>query len=409
MKAIQFQATTGRYVLGSLLGKVAPAVLWSGLSCTQMVDSDEPALPGDDWVKTKTRYGGICGTDLKTIHLGISTYYSPLASERFILGHENVGTIVEVGPAVVDWQPGERVVVEPTLWCIPRGFTELCEFCAKGEINRCIRTTEGTISPGLHTGACSETGGSWSAHFVAHVSQLYAIPDNVTDENAVLVEPFACGVHAALQRFPKDEETVLIVGAGTIGLCTLAALRGLGSNARLIILARYDFQAEAAKKLGASEVISMDRHTDYYAAIGELTHAQVKRPILGRRIMVGGADTTFECVGTKLSVGDALRMTRSGGRVVISGAPGVLKGLDWTPLFYQELIVSGAYIFDHNEWYLGQRRSSYEIAIELMAGGNVDIGWLVTHRFALKAFKEALALLDKREQHAAIKAVFQFE
>lgn len=409
MKAIQFQATTGRYVTGTALKKFVPGILWSGLSCTRLIETEEPSLPADDWVKIRTRVGGICGTDTKTVHLDISMYYSPLASTSFILGHENVGTIAEPGPSVGDWETGERVVVEPTLWCKPRGFDDLCQFCAQGETNRCVRVTEGDVSPGLQIGACTETSGSWSPYFVAHVSQLYRVPDNVSDENAVLIEPFACGVHAALKNFPKDDETVLIVGAGTFGLCTLAALRGLGSKARLIVLARYPFQAQAAKKLGASEVVSARADKELFAKIGALTSAQVKKPILGRRIMVGGADVTFECVGTGSSIDDSMRMTRAGGCVILAGAPGVLKNFDWTAAFYKELTIKGAYIFNHNEWYHGRKQKSYDVAIDLMATGKVDLGWMVTHRFRLDAFRHAMRLLGRRGHHEAIKAVFEFD
>jgi threonine dehydrogenase-like Zn-dependent dehydrogenase len=345
---------------------------------------------------------------MKSIHLDISMYYSPLASTSFILGHENVGTIVEVGPQAGEWQAGERVVVEPTLWCKPRGFDDLCEFCAKGEINHCLRTTEGDLSPGLQIGACADTGGSWGPYFVAHESQLYRLPDTVTDENAVLIEPFACGVHAAIQHFPKDDETVLIVGAGTIGLCTIAALRGLGSQARLIVLARYPHQVEAAKKLGADHVIMTKDESDLFAQIGELTNGQVKKPILGKEIMVGGADVTFECVGSQAAVDDALRLSRSRGKVAIAGAPGEIKKLDWTPLFYQELQVSGAYIFNHAEEYEGKIRKTYDIAIELMASGKVDLGWMVTHRFALDDFKQAIRLPEKKSKDQVIKVVYEF-
>ncbi len=246
--------------------------------------------------------------------------------------------------------------------------------------------------------ACANTSGSWSPYFVAHMSQLYRLPDTITDENAVLIEPFACGVHAALQNFPQDDETVLIIGAGTIGLCMVAALRGLGSQARLIVSARYPFQADAASKLGADHMIVADDESELFAKVSDLIGAEVKKPILGKEIMVGGADVTFECVGTQVAVDDALRLTCSGGRVAIAGAPGEMKKLDWTPLFFQELKVRGAYIFNHAERYDGKIKRTFDIAIELMASGKVDLGWMVTHRFALDDFKQALRLLGKKSQ-----------
>lgn len=408
MRAIQFEATTGRYLIGIALKNVIPSILWSGLSCTSVVETAEPASPANDWVKIKTRYGGICGTDMKSIHLDISMYYSPLASTTFILGHENVGSIVEVGPMAGDWQIGDRVVVEPTLWCKPRGISDLCTHCARGEINRCLHVTEGDLPSGLQIGACAGTGGSWSPYFLAHKSQLYRLPDEVSDENAVLIEPFACGIHAALKCFPNDDQTVLIIGAGTIGLCTLAALRGLGSQARVISIAKYPYQAEAARKLGSDHVVVSSDDSEVFAQVGDLTGATVKKPLLGKEIMIGGPDVTFECVGNDTAVDNALRLTRSGGRVAIAGAPGEIKKLDWTSLFFQELQVTGAYIFNHAEQAEGQIRKTFDLAIDLMASGKVDLGWMVTHRFALEDFEHAFRLLENKSQTNAIKAVFNF-
>ncbi len=232
MNAIQFNLTVPRYVLGKTIGKVYPQVLWNGLSCTDLAEETAvPELRGPDWVRVKTRYGGICGSDLSTIHLNVSPYYSPFSSYPFTFGHENVGYLAELGSDVTGWEVGERVVVEPTLWCRPRGFADLCFYCAKGEINRCERLTEGPMAPGRSTGFCRDTGGSWSEYFLAHESQLYRVPAGLSDENVLMVEPFACGLHAVLQNMPADSDTVAVLGAGTIGLVTLAALRALGSQA----------------------------------------------------------------------------------------------------------------------------------------------------------------------------------
>src|SRR5215218_3410124 len=97
MKAIQFDAAIPRYALGLAGQKVSSSILWSGLSCTQMQEVPALALPNDEWVKVKTRYGGICGTDTGTIHLHTSPYLSPFSSFPFTFGHENMGTISEAG------------------------------------------------------------------------------------------------------------------------------------------------------------------------------------------------------------------------------------------------------------------------------------------------------------------------
>ncbi|MEK6221102.1 MAG: alcohol dehydrogenase catalytic domain-containing protein [Chloroflexota bacterium] len=204
MKAVQFKVTIPKYAFGLAVGKIYPPLLWSGFSCTSMQTIPQPTLINEEWVRIKTRYGGICGSDLGAIYLTSSPYYTPFISDPATLGHENDGYIDEVGSAVSGWQKGDRVVVEPFLWCGPRGFAsdEMCEFCARGEINLCEHTTMGTIAPGVQMGVCRDTGGSWSAEFLAHQTQLYKVPDNVSDENAMMAEPFAIVLHAALIDFP---------------------------------------------------------------------------------------------------------------------------------------------------------------------------------------------------------------
>ncbi len=407
MKAIQFNASIPRYAFGKVLGNIVPSVLWRGMSCTYTTDVPEPTLPNAEWVKVKTRLGGICGTDIGTIHLHTSPYYSPFSSSPFTIGHENVGTIAEVGGAAGTFRVGERVVIEPHLWCAPRGFKDLCPYCARGETNLCERTREGSIAPGLITGACRDTGGSWSSSFVAHTSQVYRVPDGISDENALMVEPFAVGVHAALQNWPVDGERVMIQGAGTIGLVVLAALRVLGSQAHITVLARYPFQQKAAEKLGASEVI-LTKGLDTYETVAQKTGGQVLQPIIGKRIVAGGFDRTFECVGSDASVDDALRLTRSGGTVVLVGVPGVAKGIDWTAIFAQELTVRASNIYHHAEPYQGRTWKAFDLTLDLMASRALDLGWMVTHRYELDDFDRAMREVSARGSTGMIKAVFEF-
>jgi threonine dehydrogenase-like Zn-dependent dehydrogenase len=364
-----------------------------------------PVLPGPQWVRIKTRLGGICGSDLGTIHLHTSPYYSVFTSFPYTFGHENVGLIAETGPGVVGWLPGERVVVEPLLWCEPRGFDELCEYCGRGEINRCKRVNDGDVAPGLFIGACRDTSGSWSPYFVAHQSQLHRVPGELCDESALLVEPFACGLHAALQHPPGDDETVLILGAGTIALATLAALRAVGSRAKIWVSARYPFQAEAARRLGASEVLS----GNLYDEIARRTGGAVLKPIVGKQVVTGGVDRVYECVGSDSALDDALRLTRPGGKAVLVGVPSIAKGVDWTSIFAKELEVVAAYTYHHAEQFQGRTLSTFDLAIELMASGKVDLSWMVTHRFTLDEYDKAFKLMGQKRNGGLIKAVFEFD
>jgi threonine dehydrogenase-like Zn-dependent dehydrogenase len=408
MKAIMGNLTVPRYITGKVLGKFIPSVLWNGLSCTYIEDVPEPKLPSEEWVVIKTRYGGICSSDMGAIYLDTSLYFEPFTSFPFTFGHENMGTISEVGANAGEWQEDQRVVVEPVLWCVPRGFKDLCRYCAKGEINRCERIMNGTVSPGLMTGYCSDTGGSWSQFFLAHRSQVYALPDQVDDENGLMVEPFAVGLHSVLLDFPKDDETIMIVGAGTIGLCTLAALRSLGCKSKILMLARYDFQARAAKRLGASRIIQTGRNNDYYTDIADITGAHIMQPSIGKRIAIGGVDRVYECVGSDDTLDDAIRLTRSGGRVILVGVPGVSKNVDWSAISAKELVLKAANTYNHVEKFGGKLWKVFDLALNLMKNGEVDLGWMVTHKYSLDDYKHALSMQSHRGITKSIRSVFAF-
>ncbi len=408
MRAIQFNATIPRYALGLALKNIFPPILWSGLSCVQYRNVPEPRLPNDKWLIIKTRYGGICGSDNHLLHLHNSPSASAITSFPFTIGHENFGTVVEIGHGVHDLSIGERVVIEPTLWCKPRGFAELCRYCARGETQLCERVTAGAISSGLIIGGCRDTGGSWSPYFLAHQSQVARVPPLINDENALMLEPFATSLHAVLANFPRDDETVLIIGAGVIGLCVIAALRALESRARIIVLARHTVQQEMAKQYGADAVISATHDNDYYADFAGAVNAKLFKPILGKRVLVGGADIVYECVGHSDTIDDALRFTRGSGRVVMAGLASLPRNVDWTPIWLKELRVLGTYAYSQDE-FRGKRWRTFELAIDLLAHGRVNLDRMVTHKFAIGDYSKAFKAVSQRGSSRAIKAVFAFD
>ncbi len=407
MEAIRFDAVIPRYAVGKLLGRAYPPILWSGLSCLQYRQVPEPRLPNDEWVKIKTRYGGICGSDIHLLHLQSSPSSSVFTSFPFTVGHENFGTIAETGARVRGFTVGDRVIAEPTLWCKPRGFTDLCGPCARGDIQLCERVTQGAIAPGLVLGYCRDTGGSWSPFFVAHESQLLRIPGDLSDENALLLEPFATGLHAVLAHPPRDTDTVLVLGAGVIGLTLIAGLRALGSRARIIVLGRYPAQQELARKYGADVVIPAGKRGGYYDAFAQAVGGKLLKPILGKRVLVGGADVVYECVGNGDTIDDALRFTRPKGRVVLVGLAALPKGVDWTPIWMKELHVNGTCTYGHDE-FAGKRCRTFDLALELVSQHNIDLAPLVTHKFPLHEYGRAFATVGNRGRARALKVVFEF-
>lgn len=406
MKALTFHPTIPRFVATKFLGTLRREALWGRFAPLQLRDIPDPRLPADDWVRVAVRLGGICGSDLHTIQLDASPALSALTSFPFVLGHENVGTIAEVGGGVRDLRPGQRVTVEPTLPCLARGLADPCPPCAAGDYNLCLRVAEGHLAPGLMIGACRDTGGSWASNFVAHRSQVFPVPEGVSDENALLAEPLAVAAHAIVTYRPADTETVLVVGGGVIGQCAIAALRASGSRARIIALVKYAYQGEGARRSGADEVVRLQRGDGHYPAIADIVRGRLRRPMMGKRLLLGGADLTLECVGSARSIDDSLRLTRPGGRVVILGLASWARSVDWTPVWLKELQVTGSYIYRWESWQ-GRRVRTMDIALEWLARGQADLGHLVTHRFPLEEFRQALRTAMGRAATRAFKVVFQ--
>jgi threonine dehydrogenase-like Zn-dependent dehydrogenase len=408
MKAIQFDVSVPRYLLGKALGTLYEPFFWSGLSCLRYGDTPEPALPGPEWVKIRTHYAGICGTDLGLIRLHNSPYLSPFGSDRFVVGHENLGTIIEVGSQVEGWSVGERVVADLMLPCAVRGYAEPCPACQRGDYNLCHHFAEGDLSPGTILGSCADTGGSWGPIYVAHRSQLVRVPENVSDENAILIDALGSALHPVLRHAPGDKDTVLVLGAGTIGLCAVASMRALGSQARILVLAKYPFQGELARHYGADEVVYLGPTRDYYQALADLMGARVYQPILGKPALVDGADVVYECAGSDGSVDDALHLAADGGKVILVGLAGVPKGVDCTPIWFHELTVVGTYAVAI-ENFQGRLMRTYEVGMELMAQGKVDLTPLLTHKFPLADYRQAFQTLRAKGSNGVLKAVFTYE
>jgi threonine dehydrogenase-like Zn-dependent dehydrogenase len=324
-----------RYVASALLSRRLPGLVTVGLAPMRLVDLPRPKLPGPGWARVRPRLSGICGSDLAVLAGRTSTYFSPLVSFPFTPGHEVVGDLVD---DVGDLPAGIRVVLDPILACAARGLVE-CPACQAGARERCTRVIGGHVAPGLQTGYCSDTGGGWSGELVAHRSQLHPIPDDLSDPVAAMVEPLACAVHAVQRGLgERVASSALVIGAGTLGLLTVFALRQLSSIRHIVVTARHPRQRDLAMAMGASETVAP-----------ETTIGAVRRLVGGLRLdadfthpfLLDGVDVAFDCAGSAAALQLALRSTRAGGRVVLVGLP--FRGVDLAPLWFRELELVGAY------------------------------------------------------------------
>jgi threonine dehydrogenase-like Zn-dependent dehydrogenase len=384
--ALQFVRSIPAFAIVKAAGG-RPDVATSALSMLKLGDVAEPELPARDWVRVMPTLSGVCGSDLAAIGGHASLYLDPLTSYPFVPGHEVVGTL----------EDGTRVVVEPALGCKVRGVEPPCPRCAEGRPGLCYNVTEGPIEVGLQTGYCADTGGGWGEVLVAHPSQLHIVPSTLSDEAAVLIEPFACCVHAALRGGATKDDIVVVSGAGTIGLLTVAAVKLFTPPKRLIAVAKHPTQRDLARKLGADQVISPG---EVFQRIRFATGAR-RLDGMNRSLLLGGADVTFECVGRADTLNDAVRYTREGGTVVAVGMPGEEK-VDWAPIWQRELTVMGAYAYGAEPKKKGRR--TFELALEAAPGLHLET--LTGPLFGLGEYRDAIAYAMSAGRLGAVKVAF---
>ncbi len=398
MFSLVYRKSVPRYLLMRAAAHRVKNLETSRYAPLQLEDVPEPKIPTPEWVRVKPLLSGICGSDLGTLSSESSPYFSPITSPPFTMGHEIVGTVTEANSG---FRTGERVVLKPALGCVVRGIEPPCEFCAAGRHALCQNVARGSISPGIQTGFCHDTGGGWSQRtLVAHPSQLHRVPDEVSDEAAVAIEPLACAVHAALGNTPEAGDTTLVIGAGSVGLFTVAALRQLTSTGRIICVAKHARQREEALRLGADEVI---HPKGIYTALPETLGTTVYRTEIGKPVVMGGADRVFECVGAPGTMEDAMRLTRPGGRISLVGMPGVRSTLDLTALWYKEASLTGTYAYGV-EKYEAEKTTSFDLALRIAP--KLALETMVGPRFRLEEYREAISAARMAGREGHVKVVF---
>ncbi|HEV2581877.1 MAG TPA: alcohol dehydrogenase catalytic domain-containing protein [Ktedonobacteraceae bacterium] len=391
-----------RVLLTRLLGQFWRGAYFSSFAPLQVQNLPRPTLPARDWIRVRNRLAGICGSDLHFIAADGDFRIAPAAlpaHKRSYPGHEVVGEVIEVGEDVQRVKVGDRVTLQYGQNCVSQGIQPLCRSCAAGQYSLC---EQGTFS------GQEQIGGGWSEEMLLHESQVFRVPDELSNEQAVLIEPTAVALHAVLRRLPQPGDNVLIVGSGTIGLLTLQIVRALAPQATVSMMARYPFQVEQATRMGAEHIIYPQ---DTYKEVEQATGAKLYRGMMGNTMLLGGYDVIFDTIGTRHTLHDALRWTRAGGAVVIIGVSLHMMRLDLTPVWYQEVSLIGSMSHGIEQWPLGsqERYSTFAIAAELMAQGLIHPDKLITHHFALTDFPEALMTAAAKTRTRAIKVVFDYD
>lgn len=367
----------------------------------------DPGLRGDDWTVLRTRLTGICGSDTKQVLMDFEgADDSPLTafiSFPQVLGHEVVATVEEAGPDA-GVGPGQRVVLNPWLSCAVRGLDPVCPACAAGDLSLCWRFHDGDLAPGIHTGTSADATGGFAELLPAHRSMVIPVPDAVSDEVAVLADPFAVALHAVTRNPPPPGGRVVVHGAGALGTCALAILRALHPEVEVAVVARWPAQAALARRMGA-QVIDSEPPEAVVEALAAWSGATLRRPWQGLPVAWPGAvDVVYDTIGAADTIEVALRIVRERGTVVQLGVSSMARG-EWTPLYLKEARLVGSNAFGIEE-VDGVRQHGIAHYLDMVGDGRIDLDGLLTHRFPLDRWRDAFTTLIDQGTTGAIKCAF---
>lgn len=316
--------------------------------------------PADDAVVIHIQASALCGSDL---HIFKAKHPSvPLPAT---IGHEFSGDIVAMGSGVSGLKVGDRVTVEPCEAC------GVCDACRHGEYGSCDQLSF----------IYRKGDGAMADYITVKASSVYPLPDALSYEAGALVEPLAVAVHAVRRANVRLGETVLVLGAGAIGM--LAAALCKRSGAAEVIVSDYSgFRLEMAKTLGATRMVNPGEGDDLEAIVREVTGGK-------------GVDKVLECVGRQETFVQAMTLLRKQGLATVVG------------IFEQTEITIPVMKLVNNEIRVqGSQGYCWDFPIALQMAGEIGIERLITHRFPLDRLQQALSTALDRNQNT-IKVVLK--
>ena len=320
-------------------------------------DFPQPAV-GDDDVLIRVKACGICGSDVQGFTGKTGRRIPPL-----IMGHEAAGIIEDAGKNARDFKRGDRVCFDSTVYC------NRCQPCRNGLYNRCEnRQVLGVSTPTFRR------HGAFAEYVAVPWWIVSKIPDDMPFVHAALLEPVSIGMHAANRAPVSADGTVVVIGAGPIGLFILQACK-LRKTRKVIVCDINEFRLDVARKLGADEVVN-PRKSDIKQAILKQTKNR-------------GADVTFEAVGYASTFQDAISITRTGGHLVAVGNLESKAEFDLQQFVARELTFTGSYAS------CGEFRD----CIKLVASGKINVEPLISDVLPLADGPRAFDRLLKREEN----------
>lgn len=328
----------------------------------EIKDIEKPKIKENE-VLIKVAVAGICGSDIHT-YKGLHPFRKP----PVVIGHEVSGEVVEIGEKVTHVSVGDRVTVEPQL-----GTGE-----SEGEMTENVNYSDERLAPGM-----KDWLGTMADYFVSPESIVIPLPDNVSYEEGVLVEPLAVGVHAAKKASIQPEDRVAILGAGPIGLLTLAAVQAEGAEATLITDV-FDYSLNTASQLGAQKTLNIKNNSDWVTA--------------AKKEIGGPFDKVLVTAGVPGIINESLKLLKKGGKVITVAMFHGPQEVDIEEVQQKEKEIIGCMTYN---------RPDTERAVEIIKQKQIPVDKVISHYLTTAQSAEGFRMVDKKEDES-IKVLVRF-
>lgn len=398
MKAVYYEKNIPKILFTKLLEKTHSPLLYSSCNATHLgKNMPDPAFPSERFVKVHCVIAGICGTDLSFYESKTATDMAlePFPRKYNFLGHESVGIVEKVGKEVTKVKVGDRVVLREYMYgCSTKDITDKCENCAKGNYSICKNY-------GVHTRADDfNLGSGMGDYYLATQDQLMVVNDKkLTDDMALLIEPTAVAVRAALRLRPQAGDKILVLGGGTIGLGIAQALKIVEPHCTIDMIEPVRFKQEFALKHGVDKIVDCYKGRKVvtgkaYDWIAKELGLTVYKGMMGNRILVSGYDKIYDTVGTSWSFHHGLRWLKAQGDFMSVGHHLNHVAFDHTTLWWKEQTIHSLDSHGSSEWN-GKWQYDFDIAYQWIRDGLFDTAGIVTHRFPLEKYHQGFKTLVK--------------
>lgn len=314
-----------------------------------------PQLVNENDVLLRIDTVGICGSDVHLSKTG--SLLNRNLTDPIIMGHESSGTVMQVGKNVTHLKPNDRVAIEPGHGC------GKCDQCRHGNYNICSKYILYCAPP---------QNGLLTKYHVHPAEWCFKLPSTVSLEEGALIEPLSVAVHGCRKAKISIDDHVMIVGAGPIGLSTLLVAKSMGA-ANITVMDISAVKLEKAKQLGATQCVLINPKLSEIETLASIENVLESSP-----------SKAMDCVGMEHTLRLCINLARPGGTVIMTGLAHAEIKIPAVLVIRRELKLYGSFAYCHE----------YPIAIELLASGKVDMMPLVTHRFKIEDFLEALNAIN---------------